>query len=175
MDYKKIIKNYPDFPKPGILFRDITPVLRDPIAFTLAIYDITKAIDDVKNRRSLVIVAPEARGFLFGAPVAHTLQVPFVPVRKEGKLPGNVIKQNYALEYGEATLEISEGAIKSGDNVIIIDDLLATGGTLKAIATLVEKMGGKVILIVPFIELIGLNGRSVLNGYNVTSIVTYDD
>ncbi len=172
--FKRYIKEYPDFPKPGILFRDITPLLRDFAAFYAAVYEIKNIFRD-KVDDSTVIVAPEARGFIFGVPVAHDLQVPFVPVRKPGKLPGNVVRESYTLEYGEATLEVSEGSIKPGDKVVIIDDLLATGGTLKAIATLVEKMGGEVIHIIPFIELSALDGRSALKGYDVTSVVTFDN
>lgn len=170
MDLRKYIADYPDFPKPGIIFRDITPLLENPDAFREAIYEMCLAISSITGGVD-TIVAPESRGFIFGVPVACNLGIPFLPVRKAGKLPCKTAKQEYSLEYGQAVLEIPEGSIKPGSKVVIIDDLLATGGTFKAVSELIEKMGGEVAKIVTLIELVDLKGRDSLNGYDICSIL----
>ena len=167
MDLKKFVAQYPDFPKEGILFYDINPLLRDPKAFEAAIFEMMDHIDYD------IVIAPEARGFIFGAALASCLSLPFVPARKPGKLPSKTVKQSYALEYGEATLELPADAIQPGDKVIIVDDLLATGGTLQAIIQMVESMGGEVVHISCLIELSELKGRDALEGYHVSSVMTF--
>lgn len=169
MNLKNCIATYPDYPKPGILFRDITPLLANPEAFSEAVNKLSETIKDVD-----VIIAPESRGFIFGVPVAIKLGIPFIPVRKPGKLPGKVLSQSYDLEYGSATLEIPEGSIKPGQKVAIIDDLLATGGTVMAMCKLVKKLGGNVTQISCVIELPALNGRKLLSEYNINSLITFD-
>lgn len=166
---KKLIRDIPDFPKPGIIFKDITTVLKDGEAFSQV---IDKMKDIVKNSGATSIVAAESRGFIFGAPIAAILKIPFIPVRKKGKLPAKTHCQSYSLEYGEDTLCIHEDAIKKGDKVIIIDDLLATGGTAKAIETLVKDMGADVVSHLFLIELSFLNGRKLLDA-EVKSLIIY--
>lgn len=172
MDLRKFIEDYPDFPDKGILFRDITPLLRNRKAFKEA---ANRIIDDILwDTKSIdLVVSPESRGFVFGTPIAFKLGIGFVPARKPGKLPGDVISQEYSLEYGENSIEISKSAINPGNKVVIVDDLLATGGTIKAIIDLVEKLGGKVVHIATLIELEALKGRQFLEGYNVTSVIKY--
>ncbi len=169
---KEYITTYLDFPEEGTIFRDIVPLLRNPTAFSHAIICIKNNIRLFSDSPD-VIVAPEATGFLFGAPVAFQLKLPFVPVRKPSKLPGEVIEQSYALEHGEAVLNIPANSIKPDDKVVIINDLLATGNTFQAIANLVEKMGGKVIHIACLIELVDLHGRDFLQKYDVSSVLTF--
>jgi len=165
-----LIRDVPDFPTEGILFRDITPVLLDPEAFR----EVVDAFaNEAGARKAEVIVAIESRGFIFGAPVADRLGLPFVPVRKLGKLPGPTIQAEYALEYGTNTLEMHRDAIKPGQKVLIIDDLLATGGTAGAAARLVEELGGEVVGFAFLVELEPLGGREALSGYNVLSLVKY--
>jgi len=165
-----LIRDVPDFPTEGILFRDITPVLLDPEAFR----EVVEAFaNEAETRKAEVIVAIESRGFIFGAPVADRLGLPFVPVRKLGKLPGPTIQAEYALEYGTNTLEMHRDAIKPGQKVLIIDDLLATGGTAGAAARLVEELGGEVVGFAFLVELEPLGGREALSGYNVLSLVKY--
>lgn len=170
IDLKDFIASYPGYPKEGIIFRDITPLLAVPEAFDHAIDELCNTLDSDVD----VIIAPESRGFIFGVPVSHLLNLPFIPVRKPGKLPGEVISQKYDLEYGSSTLEMPAGSIKPGQKVVIIDDLLATGGTVLAMCKMVEKMGGIVSKISCLIELPALNGRENLCGYNVSSIITFD-
>lgn len=165
-----LIRNVPDFPTDGILFRDITPVLLDPEAFREALDAFTV---EAETRGAEVIVAIESRGFIFGAPVADRLGLPFVPVRKLGKLPGPTVQAEYALEYGTNTLEMHRDAVKPGQKVLIIDDLLATGGTAGAAARLVEDLGGVVVGFAFLVELGPLRGRDALEGYNVLSLVQY--
>ncbi|MCI9178246.1 MAG: adenine phosphoribosyltransferase [Clostridia bacterium] len=167
MDFKKFVACYPNFPKEGILFYDINSLLRTPDAFEAAIFEM------MDHLNYDIVVAPEARGFIFGSAIASTLSLPFVPVRKPGKLPGKTIQQSYSLEYGEATLELPADAIQPGDKVIIIDDLLATGGTLQAIIQMIEKMGGEVVHISCLIELSNLKGRDTLKGYDISSVMTF--
>ena len=160
----------PDFPEPGIMFRDVTGVLDSGEGLQLSIDELYKLIADVDFD---VIAGAEARGFIFGMPLAYKACKPFVPVRKKGKLPAETVSVDYDLEYGKATLEIHKDAIKPGDKVVIVDDLVATGGTMEAITKLVEKLGGEVVKIVFLIELEGLNGRERLGKYDVASIIKY--
>lgn len=171
MDLKGSIEIIEDFPKKGISFKDITTLIRD--GKTLK-YTIDLIVDNLKNKNIDLIVAPEARGFIFGMPVAYALGIGFVPVRKKGKLPGKTIEVSYGLEYGKDTLEIHKDAFKNNPRIAIIDDLLATGGTIKAVADLVEKAGGKVVELDFVIELEKIGGREVLKDYNVNSFVKYD-
>ena len=167
---EEYITSINDFPKKGIIYRDVTSVLEDKDGLKLAIDGMQ---DLIKNIDFEVVVAPESRGFIFGMPIAYNLNKGFVPVRKPGKLPREVISQDYELEYGSSTLQIHKDAIKKGDRVVIIDDLMATGGTTKAIIKLVEKLGGKVVLICSLIELVDLNARELLKDYNIKSCVKY--
>ena len=169
-DLKKSIRNIPDFPKPGILFRDITTLLKDKHAFREAINQLASRY---KNKKIDVVVAVEARGFIFGAAIAHALGVGFVPVRKIGKLPAKTNAVTYNLEYGTDTLEMHEDAISPGSNVLIVDDLLATGGTVKAVTELVTQAKGKIAGIAFLIELTDLKGKDKLKGYPVFSLIQY--
>jgi len=168
---EEYIRSIPDFPEKGIIFRDITSVLQDADGFQLAVDELYKLLDGLEFD---VIVGTESRGFILGAPLAYKLHKPFVPVRKKGKLPCDTISQEYSLEYGKAEIEIHTDAIKAGQKVVIVDDLIATGGTLKAAAQLVERLEGQVVRIVCLIELAGLNGRAKLSGYDVESVITYE-
>ncbi len=170
MELKDYIRDVPDFPEPGILFKDITPMLANPQAFGLAIDSLEglfKAVDFD------AIVAVESRGFLFGAPLADRLKKPIIPVRKPGKLPAATHATEYALEYGTNTMEIHVDGISKNDRVLLLDDLLATGGTLAAAARLVEISGGIIVGTGVVIELSDLNGRKGLEGYNVKSLIQY--
>ena len=167
---KALIRDIPDFPQPGILFRDITPLLRDPKAFE---YVIDQLAARFRDEEFDAIVAVESRGFLFGAPLAHHLGIPLVPVRKPGKLPAATYATEFALEYGNSTLELHTDGIHAGDRVLVMDDLLATGGTLAAAARLVEMAGGMVGSIGVIIELTQLEGRRLLTGYDVYSLISY--
>jgi len=167
---RQAIRDVPDFPKPGILFKDITPVLHDPALFRETIRAFGQ---QVKASGATHIAAIESRGFLFGAPVAAALGLHLVPIRKKGKLPYRTIEQSYALEYGTATLEIHEDAVKAGDRVVIIDDLLATGGTAEASAQLVEKLGGEVVGLHFLVELAFLNGRQRLARHPVWAPIVF--
>ncbi|HEU0022945.1 MAG TPA: adenine phosphoribosyltransferase [Dehalococcoidia bacterium] len=170
MDLKQYIRDIPDFPEPGILFRDITPLLRDTRAFKAV---IDRLVDHYRDAAFDTIVAVESRGFLFGAPMAYQMDKSFVPVRKKGKLPAATHTAEYALEYGSSIMEIHAGDIRQGDRVLILDDLLATGGTLDAAARLVEVSGGAVAGIGLVIELVDLGGRRRLSNYDVFSLVQY--
>jgi adenine phosphoribosyltransferase len=165
-----LVRNIPDFPKPGILFKDITPILSDAEALSELI-DVQS--EQAKEFGAERIVGIESRGFLFGVPIAYKLGLGFSPVRKIGKLPHTTIRQEYALEYGTNTVEMHIDAIKPGQRVVIVDDLLATGGTAEAAAALVEELGGIVAGFCFVIELGFLNGRDRLEGYNIASLVTY--
>ncbi len=164
------VRTIPDFPEPGIMFRDVTSVIQDPDGLRLA---VDKLEGLVQNEDFDIVVGPESRGFIFGVPVAYNMHKSFVPVRKKGKLPCETIEQSYDLEYGSAILEMHKDAIKPGQRVVIIDDLIATGGTIEAIIKLIERLGGKVVKIVFLMELEGLEGRERLKGYNVDSVVKY--
>lgn len=169
-ELKDYVRNIPDFPKKGIQFKDITPVLQDPHGLRLAITSMQEAMVDLEFD---LVVAPESRGFIFGVPIAFNTGAGFVPVRKAGKLPAETIQETYALEYGTASLEIHKDAIKPGQRVIIVDDLLATGGTLRAIINLVERLGGEVVKVCCLIELQDLKGRELLKDYNISSSLVY--
>jgi adenine phosphoribosyltransferase len=170
MDLKQYVRDVWDFPQPGVLFRDITPLLQNPVAFSEVIETLTAKF---ANARLEAIVGIESRGFIFGAPLAFNLGLPLVPIRKPGKLPAATMSVEYALEYGEGQLDIHQDAIAKGQRVLIVDDLLATGGTAKAAAQLVEMLGGNVGGFAFLVELIGLNGRERLEGYDVTSLIQY--
>lgn len=165
------VRSIPDFPEKGIIFRDITTVLQDPEGLQLAIGEIQKSLEGIDFD---LVVGPESRGFIFGVPVAYNLKKGFVPVRKKGKLPCETISREYALEYGTAVIEIHKDAIKPGQKVVIVDDLMATGGTIEAIIKLVEELGGQVVKICFLMELAGLKGRERLDGYEVSSVICYE-
>ena len=167
---KTIIRDVPDFPKPGIIFKDITPLLADNAAFTEAIKCMAAKY---KGRGITKVLGIEARGFILAAPIAMQLGAGIVPVRKKGKLPYKTISETYALEYGEDTLQMHEDAVGKGEKVLIVDDVLATGGTAKAVCSLVEKLGGKVEAIAVLIELEFLNGREKLAGREVHALIKY--
>lgn len=170
MSLYSLIRDVENFPKEGILFRDITPLLQDPKGLVESIDLMAKEVEGIDFD---LVVGPESRGFIFGVPLAYKLQKGFVPVRKPGKLPHETIAQSYDLEYGSNTIEMHIDSIKPGQKVVIIDDLLATGGTTKAMVELIEKLGGEVVKIVYLIELEGLNGRDVLEGQNIASLLKY--
>ena len=172
IDLKSHIREFPDWPKEGIIFRDITPILLHPRMFTAAVDAL--CANYYKVAEIDLVAAVEARGFIFGTAVAERLGVGFVPIRKKGKLPGNVQGITYDLEYGADTLEVCCNSIEHGCNVLMVDDLLATGGTMQSACRLVERVGGKVAGISFLIELAYLNGREKLADYKVTSVVTYD-
>ncbi len=165
------VTKIPDFPKEGILFRDITTVLSDPEGLRMAVDGLVKMLDGVDFD---LVLGSESRGFIFGTPVAYVMGKGMVMVRKKGKLPRETISEEYDLEYGSATLEIHKDAIKPGQRVVIIDDLIATGGTTEAIVKMVERLGGKVVKIGFVIELAGLKGRERLEGYDVDSLLVYE-
>lgn len=170
MDIKEFIRNIPDFPKKGIQFKDITPLLANGQALRFVIKSLA---DEFRDKNIELVVGPEARGFLIGAPLAYELGAGFVPVRKEGKLPYNTLKGEYFLEYGEDKLEIHIDSIKKGQKVLVVDDLLATGGTIKTVVDLVEKLGGNIVGLAFLIELGFLEGRKVLAGYDVRSLLEF--
>ena len=170
IDLKSYIRDIPDFPTPGILFRDITPLLQTPVAFK---YVVDRFVERYADIPVDVIVAIEARGFLFGTPLAYALGKPLVPVRKEGKLPAETMGVGYSLEYGTNVVEMHKDGISPGQRVVVVDDLLATGGTLAAAVQLVEQAGGRVESLAMVIELTGLEGRSLLQGYDVFTLVQY--
>ena len=167
---KSLIRTIPDVPSPGIMFRDITPLLADPAGFELAISTLASFCGAAKPHK---VVGVEARGFIFAAPVAVRIGAGFVPVRKPGKLPWTVVSESYALEYGTDTLEIHADAVGVGDSVVIVDDVLATGGTAAATIRLVEGLGAKVAGLVFLIELPALGGRNLIDGYAVSSVVSF--
>ncbi|MCM8539626.1 MAG: adenine phosphoribosyltransferase [Lentisphaeraceae bacterium] len=167
---KSAIRDVPDFPEPGIVFKDITPILSCPNLFSLAVENMILSLGDVKIDK---IVGIDARGFIFGAAMADRLKCGFTPARKAGKLPWDTIQETYSLEYGEATLEMHKDAVKEGETVAIVDDLLATGGTSKAAANLVHRLGGKIHSISFFVELKFLPGRDVLKDFQVHSLLQY--
>ncbi|MEN6581883.1 MAG: adenine phosphoribosyltransferase [Armatimonadota bacterium] len=170
MTVKELIRDIPDFPADGIIFRDITPILQDPKAFNEVICSMAECVERMEPD---VIIGVESRGFLLGAPIALELGLGFVPVRKKGKLPWETIQAEYSLEYGSNVVEIHRDALQAGKRVAIVDDLLATGGTAKAATQLVEELGGTVAGLSFLIELSFLEGRKLLQGYNVCTIVKY--
>ncbi len=165
------VRTIPDFPEKGIMFRDVTSVIQDKDGFKMA---VDSMMDNVKDIDFDVVIGLESRGFIFGAPIAYNLGKPFVLVRKKGKLPCETIEESYDLEYGSATVEIHTDSIKEGDRVLIVDDLIATGGTCEAAIKLAERLGGKVVALNFLIELEGLNGRERLKGYEVRSSIKYE-
>lgn len=168
---EEYVRSIPDFPKKGIIFRDLTSVLQDADGLALAIDSMQAYLKDVDVD---VIVGAESRGFILGMPIAYNLHKSFVPVRKPGKLPCEVISQSYSLEYGEASIEIHKDAIKPGQKVVLIDDLIATGGTAQAAVKLIESLGGEVVKLLFLMELSGLKGREALKGYDVASVICYE-
>ena len=165
------VRSIPDFPEPGIIFRDVTSILQDADGLQLAIDEMQRFVEEVDCD---VICGTESRGFIFGMPIAYNLHKPFVPIRKKGKLPLETIEESYDLEYGSATIEMHKDSIKPGQKVVIIDDLIATGGTVAACAKMIERLGGEVIRIVFLMELAGLKGREKLAKYDVKSVIRYD-
>ena len=168
---EEYIRCIPDFPEPGIMFRDVTSVLQDAEGLKLAIDSMIKILDGVDFD---VVAGTESRGFIFGVPVAYAMGKAFVPVRKKGKLPCETVSEKYALEYGFAEIEMHKDSIKPGQKVVLIDDLIATGGTIEAAIKLVERLGGEVVKIVCLMELAGLEGRRKLEGYDFEAVVTYE-
>ena len=168
---EEYVKSIPDFPEKGIIFRDVTSVLQDAEGLHLAIDQMQEKLEGVDFD---VVLGPESRVFIFGVPIAYNMHKAFVPVRKKGKLPRATISQTYDLEYGTATIEIHKDAIQPGQKVVIIDDLIATGGTTEAIIKMVEELGGEVVKIVFLMELAGLKGRERLSGYDIDSAIIYE-
>ena len=168
---EEYVRSISDFPEPGIIFRDVTSILQDADGLHLAIDLMQEKLKDVDFD---VVVGPESRGFIFGVPIAYNLHKPFVPIRKKGKLPRETVSVSYDLEYGSATIEMHKDSIKPGQKVAIIDDLIATGGTVEAAIKLVEELGGEVVKVVFLMELAGLKGRERLKGYDVASVICYD-
>ena len=160
----------PDFPEPGIMFRDITSVIQDPDGLKLAVDGL---VQEAEGLDFDLVVGPESRGFIFGVPVAYLTGKGFIPVRKKGKLPRETVSRKYDLEYGQAEIEIHKDAVKPGQKVIIVDDLIATGGSAEAAAKLVEDLGGQVVKMLFVMELAGLKGREKLKGYDVASLIIY--
>ncbi len=167
---EEYVRSIPDFPEEGIIFRDVTSILEDADGLHLAIDLMQEKLDGVDFD---VVVGPESRGFIFGVPIAYNLNKAFVPVRKKGKLPCETVEVEYDLEYGSAVIEMHKDSIKPGQKVVIIDDLMATGGTIEAIIQLVERLGGIVVKTVFLMELEGLEGRKKLEGYDVETVIAY--
>lgn len=170
---KKLVEyvtDIPDFPEPGIIFRDITTMLQDPEGLKLSIHELMHCLEGIDFD---IIAGAESRGFLFGMPLAYNKSKGFIPIRKKGKLPRETVCKEYALEYGTAEIEIHKDAIFPGQRVVLVDDLLATGGTAKAAIELIEQLGGEVVKVLFVIELAGLNGREKLEGYDVDSVIVY--
>lgn len=170
-DLKDYIRSIPDFPKEGIIFRDVTSILQSAEGLKLSIDELVKRLENVEFD---VIAGAESRGFLFGMPVAYLLNKPFVPIRKQGKLPCETLSKSYDLEYGTAVVEVHRDAITPGMKVVLFDDLIATGGTIKAAAELVEELGGEVVECLFLMELVDLGGREVLKDYRVESVVQFE-
>ena len=164
------VRSIPDFPEPGIIFRDVTSILQDADGLQLAIDSMQDCLKDIDVD---VIAGTESRGFIFGVPIAYNLHKPFIPIRKKGKLPCETVSVEYELEYGTATIEMHKDAIKPGQKVVIIDDLIATGGTNEAMVKMIESLGGEVVKAVFLMELAGLKGRERLEGYDVDAVITY--
>ena len=171
LQLRELIRDIPDFPKPGILFRDITPLLGDPAGLSLAVEFLTQPY---RGKHIDIVVGAESRGFIFGTAVARNLSAGFVPIRKPGKLPHERLSLTYQLEYGSDTLEVHADAIKPGQRVLMVDDLLATGGTMKACCELVGRMEGNIVGMAVLIELAGLRGRDVLDKWDIYSVLTYE-
>lgn len=172
IDLRKMIRDVADFPKPGVVFKDITPLLRDEAGLSLAVEFLTQPF---RSMHIDVVVGAESRGFIFGTAVARNLSAGFVPIRKPGKLPSRTRSEEYALEYGSDKVEIHEDAIQPGDRVLMVDDVLATGGTMAACCRLVDALGGQIIATAFLLELAFLNGRKLLSKYPVYSVLTYSE
>ena len=170
-DVRAYIRTIPNFPEEGVMFRDITSVLESADGLKIAIDEMQKCLEGVEFDK---VAGLESRGFVFGMPIAYNMHKPFELIRKAGKLPGPTISESYDLEYGQATIEIHKSSIQPGDRVVLIDDLIATGGTIEAAAKLVERLGGEVVRMVFLLELSGLNGREKLKKYDVESVVSYE-
>ena len=168
---EEYVRSIPDFPEPGIIFRDVTSILQDPDGLKLSIDLIQEKLEGLDFD---VIAGTESRGFIFGVTVAYNMHKAFVPVRKKGKLPCETVSREYALEYGTAAIEIHKDAIKPGQKVVVIDDLIATGGTIEAAVKLIEELGGEVVKVVFLMELAGLKGRERLKDYDVESVICYE-
>lgn len=168
---EEYVRSIPDFPEEGIVFRDITSVLQDADGFRLAINELIKLVQDIDFD---VIVGAESRGFIFAAPLAYEMHKPLILIRKKGKLPCETVSEDYDLEYGSATIEIHKDAVKKGQKAVLVDDLIATGGTLAASVKLIERLGGEVVKIICLMELAGLKGRENLAGYDVSSVIRYE-
>jgi adenine phosphoribosyltransferase len=168
---EEYVRSIPDFPEPGIIFRDITTILQDPDGLHLAIQSMQ---DKLKDTEFDVVVGTESRGFIFGVPIAYNLHKAFVPVRKKGKLPCETVSKEYDLEYGSAVIEMHKDSIRPGQKVVLVDDLVATGGTIEAAIKLVEELGGEVVKVIFLMELAGLKGRERLKGYDVESVLCYE-
>ncbi len=165
------IRSIPDFPEKGIIFRDVTSILQDPDGLALAIDSMKKKLEGIDFD---LIVGTESRGFIFGVPIAYSLHKGFVPVRKKGKLPLEVVSREYDLEYGSSVVEMHKDSIKPGQKVVIVDDLIATGGTIEASIQIIEELGGEVVKVVFLMELSGLKGRERLKSYDVDSVIIYE-
>mgnify|MGYP000785658564 CR=1 FL=1 len=165
------VRSIPDFPEPGIIFRDVTSILQDADGLQLAIDEMQHFVEEVDCD---VICGTESRGFIFGMPIAYNLHKPFVPIRKKGKLPCETVSAEYDLEYGKAEIEIHKDAVKPGQKVVVVDDLIATGGTTEAIISLIEQLGGEVVKLCFVMELAGLKGRERLKEYDVESVICYE-
>lgn len=168
---EEYIRSIPDFPEEGIIFRDVTSVLEDADGFQLS---IDTMLDMIKDLEFDAVVGAESRGFIFGAPIAYKLHKPFHLIRKKGKLPCETVEQSYDLEYGSATIEMHKDSIKPGQRVLVVDDLIATGGTTEAMIKLVESLGGEVVDVVVLIELAGLKGREKIKNYRLDAAITYE-
>jgi adenine phosphoribosyltransferase len=168
---EEYVRSIPDFPEPGIVFRDVTSILQDKDGLRMAIDQMQDLLTDLDFD---VVAGPESRGFIFGVPIAYNLNKPFIPIRKKGKLPCETVSMDYDLEYGKATIEMHKDAIKPGQKVVIVDDLIATGGTIEAITKLIEMLGGEVVKIIFLMELKGLKGRDKLTGYDVEAVIQYE-
>lgn len=168
---EEYVRSIPDFPEEGIIFRDVTSVLQDAEGLQLAVDTMQAKVGDLEFD---VVVGPESRGFIFGTPIAYNLKKPFVLIRKKGKLPCETVSIDYELEYGTATIEMHKDSIKPGQKVLIVDDLIATGGTTEAMVRLIENLGGEVVGIVVLMELAGLKGRERLEGYRLESAIRYE-
>ena len=168
---EEYVVSIPDYPEKGIIFRDVTSILEDPEGLQLSIRELQ---DKLEGMDFNIVIGPESRGFIFGMPIAYNLQKAFVPIRKKGKLPCETASIKYDLEYGSAEIEMHKDSIKPGQKVVIVDDLIATGGTIEAAIKLVEQLGGEVVKVVFLMELAGLKGRERLNGYDVASVICYD-
>lgn len=168
---EEYVVSIPDYPEKGIIFRDVTSILEDPEGLQLSIRELQ---DKLEGMDFNIVIGPESRGFIFGMPIAYALGKAFIPVRKKGKLPCETVSAEYDLEYGKAEIEIHKDAVKPGQKVVLVDDLIATGGTMEASCKLVEQLGGEVVKILFLMELAGLKGREKLAKYDVASVITYE-